>query len=154
MKKFKFSLASVLAFKEQILENKKLELAAAVQAVAEQEGIIRRLERECMVVIGEFNQKKLDGMTVIDAQSYEIHITILHKNIDSENENLLRLREEEAKKQADVIEAKQEVSSLEKLKEHKLEEHDKAAMKEEELFIDEMVSNKRVVAAIDAGRAS
>lgn len=150
MKKFKFSLASVLDFKEQILEEKKLELAQAVQAVVEKERWIRRLEQECAMTIGEFNQKKQEGMTVIDAQSYEIHIGILHKNIENEYEELTKLRDEEVKKQDEVVQAKQEVSSLEKLKEQKINEYNKAVQKEEELLIDELVSNKRATAVAEA----
>ncbi|MCL2539343.1 MAG: flagellar export protein FliJ [Oscillospiraceae bacterium] len=147
MKKFRFSLASVLDYKEIVLEEKKRELAEAIKATIRKEKEIAMLEAERASVVAEFNVKKREGMTIIDAHSYEVHIRTLQKNIDRQKEELKRLREEEEKKKAEVVFARQEVLSLEKLKEQRVEEYNKAVMKSEELMIDEMVSNRRVSAA-------
>ena len=53
---------------------------------------------------------------------------------------LMKEREIEAQLQV-VIEATQEVSKLEKLEEHQIEEYKAAEQKENELFIEEFVSN-------------
>ena len=144
MKKFKFSLKAVLEYKEMVLEEKKKELAAAMQAVIEKEREIKLLESDRAAEVLNFNLKKGEGMTVIDAQSYEIHIRVLQKNIDNQHENLRKLREEEAKKQAEVVTAKQEVLAMEKLQERQLQEYSKAALKAEELAVEELVFNRMV----------
>jgi len=154
MKKFKFSLASVLDYKEMVLEEKKRELAEAIKAVIKKEKEIYLLEAERVSVIAEFNQKKVEGMTIIDAFSYELHIRTLQKTIDSKREELCRLREEEERKKAEVVFARQEVLSLEKLKEQRVEEYNKEVMKSEELMIDELVSNRRISAASEQKGAS
>ena len=53
----------------------------------------------------------------------------------------------EEKKREAVVEAKKETSSIEKLKEKKLDAYQKAVAKSEELFIEEFVSTARVNAA-------
>ena len=63
---------------------------------------------------------------------------------------LERLRQEEEAKRAQVVAAKQDTSSLEKLKEKKLELYNKAVQKSEEAMIDEFVSTTRAIAAQSA----
>jgi len=154
MKRFKFSLASVLDYKEKILDEKKRELADAIRAVLKKENEIIALEAERAAVVLQFNQKKNEGMTIIDAFSYELHIRTLQKEIDVEKEELARLREIEERKKSEVVFARQEVFSLEKLKEQRVEEYNKAVMKSEELLIDELVSNRRIVASSEQRNAS
>ena len=147
MKGFKFSLTAVMGYKEQVLEGKKREHAFAVQVVAEKEKTIKRLESECDDVIEDFNERKLEGMTIIDAQSYEIHIYILQKNIEKEYKLLAELQRIESEKREEVVVAKQEVSALEKLRDKRLNEYNRAVLKEEELFIEELITNQRATAA-------
>ena len=54
-------------------------------------------------------------------------------------------RKREEKKRSEVVEAKQETSSIDKLKEKKLKEYEKAVQKQEELFIEEFVSTKNAM---------
>ena len=58
-------------------------------------------------------------------------------------------RQEEAKRQ-EVVDAKIDTSSIEKLREHKLEDYNKAVQKAEENLIDEFVSSARARASIGA----
>ncbi len=54
------------------------------------------------------------------------------------------LRRQEEKKRMELIEAKRETASIEKLKEKKLQDYQKALDKSNELFIEEFVSTGRV----------
>ena len=49
-----------------------------------------------------------------------------------------------------MVAAKQDTSSIEKLKDKKLDSYNKAVQKSEEAMIDELVSTKRVMAAQSA----
>ena len=60
---------------------------------------------------------------------------------------LEELRAQEEAKREQVVEAKKETSSIEKLKEKKLEAYHKEEAKSEELFIEEFVSSTRAHAA-------
>ena len=46
-----------------------------------------------------------------------------------------------------MVAARQETASLEKLRDHKLEDYQKMVQKQEEQFIDELVSTTRVMAS-------
>ena len=56
-------------------------------------------------------------------------------------------QKKEEEKRAQMIEAKKETASLEKLREQKLDAYNKAVQKSEEAMIDELVSRARAVAA-------
>ena len=60
---------------------------------------------------------------------------------------LERLRRREEEKRTQVVEARKETATIEKLKEHKLEDYRKAELKDEEKRIEEFVSAARAMAA-------
>ncbi|MPN20524.1 hypothetical protein SDC9_167903 [bioreactor metagenome] len=60
--------------------------------------------------------------------------------IQREKRHLEVLQKREEEKRAEVVEVKIETSTLEKLKEKKLEQYNKEVQKSEELFIEEFVS--------------
>ena len=61
---------------------------------------------------------------------------------------LEELRRQEEAKRLEVVAAKQDTSSIEKLKEKKLDSYNKAVQKSEEAMIDEFVSTTRAMAAL------
>ena len=74
---------------------------------------------------------------------YQNGLRALEGEIRRETEVLQRLRQEEQVKRERVVAAKQETSSLEKLREKKLAEYRKDEQKSEEQFIEEFVSSAR-----------
>lgn len=136
-------MKAVLEYRELILEEKKKELADAMQAVIRKEREIEVLVYERASEVAEFNRKKTEGMTVIDAGSHERHIRILQKNIDDRKEELTRLLEMEEQKKNEVVLARQEVMALEKLRDKRIEDYNLEVLKEEETLIEEIVSNQR-----------
>ena len=56
------------------------------------------------------------------------------------------IRKEEERKKEEILEAKKESLSIEKLKEITMEEYRKEASRETEMFIEEFVSNSRAAA--------
>ena len=77
----------------------------------------------------------------------ESGLRVLERDIDREAQKLLALQKQEEKKRDEVIEAKKETSSLEMLRDKKLEQYRKEEAKQDELFIEEIVTTARVMAA-------
>ena len=67
--------------------------------------------------------------------------------IQRETKRLEELEAEAEKRREAMVEAKKETSSIEKLKEKKLEAYHKEEAKSEELFIEEFISSTRAHAA-------
>ena len=97
----------------------------------------------------EFGRKRERGMAINDIRTYENYLESLRLKIIQKKNLLERLLEEEEKKREQVVEAKKETASIEKLRERKLMEYDKQVQKEEERFIEEFVVTKNALAKIN-----
>lgn len=150
MKKFKFSLDSVLSYKEQVLESLQGEHAAILARVREQEAVLEAVWQDYRDCNEEYRQRKAEGLSIADAMFYQNGLRVLEAEIDRETRRLEELRRQEEAKRQEVVDAKIDTSSIEKLKEHKLEDYHKAVQKAEEALIDEFVSSARARAAIGA----
>ena len=67
--------------------------------------------------------------------------------IQREESRLHQLQTEAEERRKRMIAARQDTSSLEKLREKKLESYEKELQRQEELWIDELVANTRAVEA-------
>lgn len=150
MKKFKFSLDSVLSYKEQVLEALQGEHAAILARVREQEAALEAAWQDYRDCNEEYRQRKAQGLSIADAMFYQNGLRVLEAEIDRETRRLEELQKQEEAKRQEVVDAKIDTSSIEKLKEHKLEDYNKAAQKAEEVLIDEFVSSARARAAVGA----
>jgi len=150
MKKFKFSLDSVLSYKEQVLESLQGEHAAILAEVREQEAVLEAAWQAYRDCDAEYTRRKAEGITITDAMVYQNGLRVLERDIQRETEKLAGLRKKEEAKRQEVVDAKIDTSSIEKLKEKKLDLYHKEAAKSEELLIDEFVSSARARASIGA----
>ena len=148
MKKFRFSLETVLDYKNQALDALRAEHGAILAQVRTQEKVIEDLEAEHREADEEFTQRKLEGINILDALNYETYLRSRERKLQEEHRKLERLRKREEEKRAQVVEARKETATLEKLKEHKLEDYRKAEQKDEEQRIEEFVSTTRAMAAM------
>ena len=148
MKKFRFSLETVLDYKNQALDALRMEHGAILAQVRAQERVIEDLESEHRRSDADFTQRTMEGISVLDAMSYEAYLRSLERKIQEEYRKLERLQKREEEKREQVVEARKETATIEKLKEHKLEEYHQAEQKEEEKRIDEFVSTARAMAAM------
>lgn len=146
MKKFKFQLDTVLRYKGQVLDTRLAEHGAVLAQVHRQEEVREAAEKNLLDCEAEYREKQATGMTVVEAMKYQTGIEVLEKALEREEEKLKRLQQLEEEKRARVVEAKQETSTLERLKEIKREEYDHALSKEEEKLIDDLVSARRAAA--------
>lgn len=143
MKKFKFSLDSVLSYKLQMLDALRGEHGAILLQVRDQEERLGAVKEDYRSYNEEYCQRKAEGLTITDAMMYQGGLRVLEKDIERETEMLAQIRKKEEEKRAEVIEAKKETSSLEKLKDKKLDVYQKAVQKSEETFIEEFVVSAR-----------
>ncbi len=146
MKKFSFSLETVLNYKEQALGNLKNEHAQCLQKVRKQEQVIEDLRDSSKKTARELRESTLAGQNINFIRHVGLYLERMEEKIKEESETLLKYRQEESKKRAEMIVAKQEHSSLEKLKEKKLEQYEAQVQKKEEEFIEEFVMNQRLLA--------
>ncbi len=148
MKKFYFALDTVLRYKEQVLDGLKAEHARILAKVRDCERAIEELERRHQSCTEELRQNKMDGITVREIHTYENYLESLGLQIRQKKEYLEQLRKKEEAKRNEVVEAKKETSSIDKLKEKKLEAYNKEVQKEDEQFIEEYVATKRAMARL------
>ena len=148
MKKFKFSLDSVLSYKQQVLDALKGEHAAILAEVRAQEEVLEAIWQEYRDCNDEYSRRKAEGMTIADAMFYQNGLRVLERDIQRETDKLEALRKKEEKKRQEVVDAKIDTSSIEKLREHKLEDYRKAEQKDQEQQIEEFVSTTRAMAAM------
>ena len=147
MKKFRFSLETVLDYKQEVLSALQTEHATILARVHAQEDLLEELENYYRELDAEFTQRKLEGITILDAMQYEQYLRAAERQIEEAAEILERLRAEAEAKRLEVVEAKKDTSSIEKLREKKLDGYHKAIQKAEELQIEEFVSTTRAMAA-------
>ena len=147
MKKFQFSLDTVLDYKQQVLTSLQSEHGAILLRVRQQEEVLEQTEHAHRELNEEFTRRRAEGISIKDALMLESGLRVLERDIDREAQKLLALQKQEEKKRDEVIEAKKETSSLEMLRDKKLEQYGKEEAKQDELFIEEIVTTARVMAA-------
>lgn len=146
MKKFQFSLETVLGYKQQVLSAHQTEHAAILAQLRAQEEVLLALEEQYRQTDSAFLQEKLEGISIGDAMGYERFLRLTEQHIQLELRQLERIQRQEEEKRGQVVIAKQDTSSLEKLREKKLDSYNRAVQKGEEAMIDELVSAARVMA--------
>ena len=143
MKKFKFSLSTVLSYKQQVLEALQAEHAATIAEVHEQERILQQLQDEYSTFAEEYRNRCREGMEVREAVAHQAKLRAREREIEQQNVRLQQARNKEEAKRTEVVEAKKETSSLEKLQDKKRTEYTTDAAKSEEKFIEEFISSQR-----------
>ena len=150
MKKFRFSLETVMEYKQQVLDSLQAEHGAILAKVRRQEELIEELEAAYRHMDQEFNRRKLEGISILDAMKYEQYLRSSERQLEEAYQHLAKLQKQEEAKRDEVVEAKKETSSIEKLREKKLEGYNKAVQKSEEAMIDEFVMTRRAMEAQSA----
>ncbi len=146
MKKFKFSLETVLDFNTQLLDNKKNEYAQALELVRKQQKKLKQTIDEYNELNRRFRQAEIEGMTIAEAMGYESGLRVLEYKIKQEQKQLELFEAKAEEKRLELVESRKETMKLEKLKEKNFEDYKKQELKTQELLIDELVSLSGVVA--------
>lgn len=151
MKRFQYSMEKVLDYKQQVLDALQIEHGTLLAQVRRQEAVLRAAERRYGETNETFRRKKEAGLTAAEAQSYELGLRVQEGEIRREADRLVQLRRQAESKRSQVVGARQETASLEKLKEKKLDLYQKELRKSEEHLIDELVGAARAMGAAAGG---
>lgn len=147
MKKFKFSLDTVLAYKQQVLDALQGEHATLLAQVRAQEEVLEQTWATYRAFNEDYRTRKAEGMTISEALLCQNALRAQEMAIQKETDELERIRRLEEQKREEVVEARKDTSSLEKLREKKLDVYQKEIQKSEENFIDEFVASRSVANA-------
>ena len=145
MKKFNFSLQKVLEIKEQILKNLKIELNNMNQQLKNIDMDIKNLLDKYTETNNEFNEKSSVSMTIGVMSYYKIYMNSILKNVEKKEEDKTIINKKIEAKRHEIVNMNIEISSIEKLKEKEYEKYNEGVAKSEEIFIEEFVSNTRMI---------
>ena len=141
MKKFNFTLQSLKRYNDQVLSGEKSVLGRLRAELAEQQSLLDEKTAEYEQCIIKLNALVSEGTTAMRLSLHKKYVSSLQQDIYRIKAQMAQKREEIEIQLEKVVEATKEVSKLEKLEEKQLEEYRYAAQKEEELRIEEFVSN-------------
>ena len=153
MKRFRFQLEPVLDFKQQGLDSLMNELAAIQAQVLAQEQTLEEATTRLSDYDAEYTRKKEEGLTAIEAMECQSCQLVLEQRVRRALEDLMLLRQKEDKKRDQVVAARIETHTLERLREVRKGEHDAAAAKAEEKELDDLTAARRAGADETAGSA-
>lgn len=143
MKKFRFRLDSVLGYRQQVLEGLQNEYAQAMELVRQQEARKADAEARYRQLNRKFREEAAAGITAADAMSYEGGLRQLEREIARETQLLQKYQQAAEEKRSLMMQAHIDTTVLERLREKQLQEYQKEAAKNDERFIDELVSAAR-----------
>lgn len=144
MKKFQFGLDSVLGYRQQVLEGRQNEYARTLQNVARQQDRVDDAQARYQDLNRRFREEAAQGITASDAMGFEMGLQVLEMEITRETNRLQELQAEAEQQRAKVLQAHQDAAILERLKEKQKDAYRKELQKQDERFIDELVSAVRV----------
>jgi len=145
MKKFDFSLQKVLEIKEQLLKNLKVELNNMNQHFKNLEIEIKNLNDKYDETNKKLNERLSVSMTIGEISYYKMYMNSILKHIEKKEEEKIALNKKIEAKRREIIGMNVEISSIEKLKEKEYDKYRVSLAKSEEIFIEEFVSNTRML---------
>ncbi|MDR1574054.1 MAG: flagellar FliJ family protein [Clostridiales Family XIII bacterium] len=148
MKKFQFKLDKLLDYKNQLLENEILALAALNAELAAVNGRIDEMTAAMRGCRDELQEMQLEGgVTPATCRMYFRYEDFLKKEI-AQAKRLAAQLERKIEKQIDVIkDLRLETKSIELLRESRLSAYRKEEIKENERSIEEYVNTARLMHA-------
>lgn len=139
MKKFQFPLDTVLNYRRQVQDSLQVELGTFTAEVRRQEEVLAAARQRYSEVNEEYREKKAGGIRIAEVRGYEAALDVQEAEIARETAKLKKLQRRMEAKRRELVSAKQDASSVEKLREKKLRAYTKDMEKSEEQFIDDLV---------------
>ena len=136
----------MLNYKHQVLDSLMNELAEAQMVAAAQEKVRDEAVARLAAYDAEFAEKRSAGFTNLEAMEYEAGQQVLEQRLRREERLLEQRRQELEAKRQQVVEARQETHTIERLKEIRRGEYDTAAAKADEKALDDLTAARRAAA--------
>ncbi|MGE5552342.1 MAG: flagellar export protein FliJ [Betaproteobacteria bacterium] len=140
MKKFSFSLQAVLDLKRHREEALLEELAKRTRAVAAAEERLQELRRERRRAERELRQLLRGRLEVGQVRVAQDYLLGLDGRIEGQSQEVHRRREEVEACRGQVVAARQERKTFEKLRERQWEAYQKEYHRQEQSFLDELAT--------------
>ena len=141
MKKFVFTLQRLKEYREQTLDTEKGTLAELRADLAQLEAELEQILEELARLNRELMEKYKSIINATDIALRKRYINAKQQELHMQRHKIMLKNREIEKQLQVVIDATMEVSKLERLEEHQIEEYKAAEQKETEQFIEEFVSN-------------
>ena len=145
MKKFIFTLQKLLDYKIQVLDAERATLAEMNAVLRSFEDTLASLKEERVRRSREYQEQITVGITPVDMQMHRNYLRTLDDAIFQKEVQIDMQRKVIDKQMDKVREVNMDISIIEKLKETRLEEYNYLDRKEQELFIEEFISNTKVM---------
>lgn len=146
VKKFAFALDKVLSYKRQYENSIRNEHAAIMHEIRQQEKMFQELSNKDVEIRQQMKREQEEGCQILRIHTYENYLEYLKGEMFRVNQRIKALKVREEKKRKELIAAKTDTTSLDKLKEKKLEEYNKEVQKEQEQLVEEFVNHGLIVA--------
>ena len=128
-----------------------VELSAIQASVAAQENKRSAAYQKLADYDAESVRKNAEGVSILEALERQSCQQVLARRARNEDDELARLRGEAEKKRAEIVEARKETHSLERLREVRQSEFNAALAKAEEKELDDLTAARRSAAATASG---
>ena len=146
VKKFAFALDKVLSYKRQYENSIRNEHAAIMHEIRQQEKMFQELSNKDVEIRQQMKREQEEGCQILRIHTYENYLEYLKGEMFRVNQRIKALKVREEKKRKELIAAKTDTTSLDKLKEKKLEEYNKVVQKEQEQRVEEFVNHGLIIA--------
>ena len=147
MRRFKFTLESVLTVRKKALEDARIQLAMIINILNKQNDVLKEMQLTLENVRNEsqeyFFSQAFNPCIVSNYSSFSNKLIqdIKTQKLIIEKTKIDMLKQQEIAKEAYI-----KVKSLEKLKEKQKEQYDKEVLAQEFKLIDDIVNSKRTIA--------
>ncbi|MDI6870350.1 MAG: flagellar export protein FliJ [Bacillota bacterium] len=142
MKRFVFSLQTVLELKRRREEALLEELAKRTRAAAAAEERLKELRAERRRAQGELRQLLRGRLEVERVRSAQDYLAGLDERIERQRVEVRRRNEEVKACRQQVVAASQERKAFEKLRERQWEAYQKEYQRQEQVFLDEIATQE------------
>lgn len=147
MRRFKFTLESVLTIRKKALEDARIALANITNIFNKQNDVLKEMQIALENIRNESEQflfAQTFNPTIVS--NYSSFSNKIVQDITAQKLIIEKTKIDMLKQQAITKDAYIKVKSLEKLKEKQKEEYDKEVLREEFKLIDDIVNSKRIIA--------
>jgi flagellar export protein FliJ len=147
LRRFKFTLESVLTIRKKALEDARIALARITNIFNKQNDILKEMQTTLENIRNESEQyifAQTFNPTIVS--NYSSFSNKIVQDITAQKLIIEKTKIDMLKQQAITKDAYIKVKSLEKLKEKQKEQYDKEVLREEFKLIDDIVNSKRIIA--------
>jgi len=143
MRRNVFNLERVLHFRRETEKIRKLELAIAKREHEQAEDRLRREEEAMENLNLEFMNKQIEGICAYELQLYSDFFRKKKVDIVIQREEVTVLDQKVLERKEHLIEAATEKKIMEKLKQKRVEAHEKEIAAKEQSFLDEIALQRK-----------